>query len=274
MTMGLFWLPVMIAGAVSGATTATLGVYLVGMRIPFLGICVAHAAMAGAVFGRLMGGSTMVMNGCALAAATTMAVALGYAMSRRMRIDSNATMSMLFSLTMGLAFLGMGLFDRFGQSDGDVRSLLWGSILFCGWRDAAMLCAIGAVVLVFVAVCFKELSAILFSRELAEASGLRTTTVWTAFLILTAVAVTASLQTVGGLMIYSLLANPAAAAFQLVKTHRNAVWLSAAIGAASAVGGFLISAAMDLPTGAVIVITSSLAVGVAAILRKIGCCAA
>ena len=36
----LFWAPVMCAGLVAGASTGLLGSYIVGMRIPFLGICV------------------------------------------------------------------------------------------------------------------------------------------------------------------------------------------------------------------------------------------
>jgi len=34
----LFWAPVMCAGVVTGASTGLLGGYIVGMRIPFLGI--------------------------------------------------------------------------------------------------------------------------------------------------------------------------------------------------------------------------------------------
>ena len=46
------WGPVMVAGVVAGASTGALGTYIVGMRIPFLGVCVAHAALAGAVWAR------------------------------------------------------------------------------------------------------------------------------------------------------------------------------------------------------------------------------
>ena len=76
-------------------------------------------------------------------------------------------------------------------------------------------------------------------------------------------------QTVGGLMIYSLISNPAAAAFQLAKGCRRTMWLSAVLGAASGLGGFLISAATDLPSGAVIVWVSSALLAVAAIRRAV-----
>lgn len=51
----VFWLPVMAGGTLVGASSGLLGTFIVGMRIPFLGVCVAHAALAGAVFGSLCG---------------------------------------------------------------------------------------------------------------------------------------------------------------------------------------------------------------------------
>ena len=119
-----------------------------------------------------------------------------------------------------------------------------------------------------VLLFFKELRAILFSRTDAAAAGVRVNVVWSGFLVLAAIVLTVNFQTVGGLMIYSLISNPAAAAFQLVKGCRRVIWLSAVLGAASGLGGFLISAATDLPSGAVIVLVSSILPAVAALLRR------
>ena len=46
-----YWAPVLVGGLVAGGSSGLLSVYIVGMRIPFLGVCVSHAALAGAVFG-------------------------------------------------------------------------------------------------------------------------------------------------------------------------------------------------------------------------------
>ena len=51
----VFWAPVLVSGALAGSSSGLLSVLVVGARIPFLGICVAHAALAGAVFGALAG---------------------------------------------------------------------------------------------------------------------------------------------------------------------------------------------------------------------------
>lgn len=259
----LFWMPVICSGALAGASTGLLGAFIVGMRIPFLGICVSHAALAGAVFGGLCGLTGPMLLPPALAGAVVTALLLGTLDPQSTRIDSNVLMGILFSLTMGLAFLGLGLYGVYGISDNEVRSLLWGSIIFCRWSDFYIMAGAAGIELLVVVAFYKELRAILFSRVHALAAGVPIVPVWTAFLILTSVVLTVNFQTVGGLMIYSLLTNPAVAAFLLVKGYGKALALSALLGLLSGLGGFLLAAATDLPTGAMIVILSSLLVGVA-----------
>ena len=98
------------------------------------------------------------------------------------RIDSNVLLGILFSLTMGLSFLGLGLFSVYGISDNEVRGLLWGSLNFCRWRDFYIIAGAAGVELVVVLLFYKELRAILFSREHASAAGIHTTPVWTILL--------------------------------------------------------------------------------------------
>jgi len=263
-----YWAPVMVGGLVAGGSSGLLSVYIVGMRIPFLGVCAAHAALAGAVFGALAGLEGQLLLLPALVGAVLTALALGLADPRRIRMDPNVVMGLLFSVTMGLAFVGFGLFAVVGRSDNDVRSLLWGSLAFCRWSDVRLMLAAALALGLFVLAFNKEMRAILFSRQDATAAGIHVAGVWTGFLVLTAVVLTVNFQTVGGLMIYSLITNPAAAAFQLVKGNRPAMILAVALGAASGLGGFLLSAVTDLHTGAVIVLLSSAFVFAAALVRR------
>ena len=265
----IFWAPVMAGGLVAGGSSGLLSVYIVGMRIPFLGVCVAHAALAGAVFGALAGLEGPMLLLPALAGAILTALALGLADPRKINMDANVIMGLLFSVTMGLAFVGFGLFGVLGRSDNDVRSLLWGSLIYCRWPDVWLMLAAAVALGLFVLAFGKEMRAILFSRTDAQAAGIYATGVWTGFLILTAVLMTVNFQTVGGLMIYSLITNPAAAAFQLVKGSGRAMLLAVVFGAASGLGGFLLSAVTDLPSGAVIVLLSAALVALAAAVRAL-----
>jgi len=264
-----FWMPVMVAGLVGGASSGLLGVYIVGMRIPFLGVCISHAALAGAVFGELAGLTGPLLLLPALAGAVITALALGLANPHRLGMDSNVLLGVLFSATMGLAFLGIGLFGILGKSDNNVRNLLWGSLVFCRWADVRWMLIIAAALGVFLVTFHKEMRAILFSRVDAAAAGIHVTLVWTGFLVLTAAVLTVNFQTVGGLMIYSLMTNPAAAAFQLVKGCGRALALAALLGVVSGLGGFLIAAVTDLPSGAMVVLLSSALVAIAAVVKRL-----
>jgi len=118
-----------------------------------------------------------------------------------------------------------------------------------------------------LAVFLKELRALLFSCADGEVAGIRVTVVWSGFLILTAATLTVNFQTVGGLMIYSPISNPAAGAFQVIRGCKHVLLLSTGFGAVSGLGGFLIAAATDLPSGAVIVLVSSAILVLAALAR-------
>ena len=265
----VFWLPVLAGGLVAGLSTGLLGAHIVGMRIPFIGIVVSHAAMAGAIAGSLFGlqGSELLLP--SLASAVIFAMILGLGPWQSKTRDSNTIMGVLLSLTMGLAFLGIGLFERFGRSDSEALSMLWGSLTFCCWEDVTIMAIAAIAAITFIWISRNQLQAIMFSRELALASGVNVPLIWTGFLIIACVILTVNLQIVGGLMIYSLLTNPAAAAFMITKGYLKCTILSGVFGILSAVGGFLAALYFNIPTGAAIVLLSAMLLVVAAVYCKI-----
>ena len=70
-----------------------------------------------------------------------------------------------------------------------------------------------------------------------------------------------NLNTIGGLLIFSLIINPAAAAYQLTYSLRNLFFLSACFGAMVCLSGLFISYVFNVPSGAVIIIVSSVLLG-------------
>ncbi|MCX8109593.1 MAG: metal ABC transporter permease, partial [Verrucomicrobiae bacterium] len=104
-----YWAPVMAGGALAGISSGILGTFIVGMRIPFLGVCVAHAALAGAVFGSLAGLAGQQLLIPAIAGAVLAAFLLGTLNPEQISLENNTLLSFLFSVTMGLAFLGICL---------------------------------------------------------------------------------------------------------------------------------------------------------------------
>jgi manganese/iron transport system permease protein len=261
--MDPFFYLVILAGAIAGASCGLLGVYIVGLRLPFIGICISHTAMAGTIYSYLLGLDPTVGP---LVVSTTAAMSLAAVRPERSRLDPNVALAILFSLTLGLTFLGIGLVQG---SRSEILGLLWGSILFVR-RQNVVVIAIAAVAFVVFALLFnKELKVLLFSRTIASATGVHETFVYAVFLGLCGVVLTVNLPLVGGLMIFSLITNPAAAAYQVCRGHRAVVITSTALGVLSAVGGFIASYYLNLPTGACIVLVSALLFALAATHRAL-----
>lgn len=249
--MDSFFFLVMLAGAVAGASTGLLGVYIVGMRMPFIGICISHSAMAGTIYSILLGVNP-VWGPVIFSTAASMS--LGVVKPGRSRIDTNVALAIFFNLMLGLTFLGIGLMRG---SRSEVLGLLWGSLLFVKRSSVVVITISGLIFAAFAALFNKELKVLLFSRTIASATGVHETFVYCVFLGLCGLILAVNLPLVGGLMIFSLITCPAAAAYQICTGHKSVIATATFFGTASAVVGFLVSYYFDLPTGACIVIVSA-----------------
>jgi manganese/iron transport system permease protein len=262
--MDPFFYLIILAGAIAGASCGLLGVYIVGLRLPFIGIFISHAAMAGTIFSYLLGLNPIV--GPAIVSAVASA-SLAAIRPERSRMDPNVALAILFSLMLGLTFLGIGLMQG---SRSEILGLLWGSILFVQSKSVFVIGVAAAAFVVFALAFNKELKVLLFSRTIAAATGVHETFVYSLFLGLCGIILAVNLPLVGGLMIFSLITNPAAAAYQICQGHRAVVAASVGFGVISAVGGFLISYHLDLPTGACVVLTTTAIFALAAGYRAVG----
>jgi len=240
-----------VAALLCGAAGAVAGVWIVLLRIAFLGLLISHAAFAGALFGLLVRAPAPV---CALLFSLGAAAAIG-PLSDRSHLGPDTALGILFSLSLGLAFLFLGLLPG---PRGDAFTLLWGNILTVTGSDLAMLAATTLLTMAVAVLFSKEIHAIVFSRELADACGIPTTPVYYGMLLICGAVTAACLKAVGGLLVASLLVNPAAAACRLSRHLKTIYGLSVLFSIGATVGGLFASAALNLPTGACIALTSCL----------------
>jgi len=260
--MDSFFYLVIIAGAIAGASTGFLGVYIVGMRMPFIGTCISHAAMAGTIFSCLLGISPAIGAFVFSVLAATSMTAIP---PEKSRLDTNVGLAILFSFLLGLTFLGIGLMEN---SRSEILGLLWGSILFVKIYSVMAIALIALLVGAFSFLFNKEMKVLLFSRSIASATGVHEGFVYAIFLALCGLTISVNLPIIGGLMIFSLITNPAAAAYQICRDHKAVVITATLFGVLSTVVGFLVSFWLDLPTGACIVLTSTLIFAVSALYRR------
>ncbi len=240
-----------LSAFLGGIACATIGVFVVLMHMPFIGVAMSHAAFAGALLALWLGINPLIG---AFAMCIVVAAAIG-PLADRGQFSPDTALGVIFSLMLGLAFLFIGLMP--GTKSGALE-LLWGSILTNTRGDIIVLAVVAAVLVALVAVFFKEIQATIFHRQIALSVGLPATLILYGVLFLTGATVTASLRSIGGLLIFSLILNPAAAAYQLTYSMKRMFIYSAFFGVISGWAGLLISYIFNLPSGATIVITSSL----------------
>ncbi len=240
-----------LASILGGISCSILGVLIVTMEIPFLGVAISHCAFAGALFGILLGINPLLM---AFSFSLFSSLLIG-PVADRSNFSPDIIIGVLFSFMLGLAFLFLALIP--GPKT-EALFLIWGSILAVSRADIFIMAAICFILIIVLIVFFKEIQAVLFNREIARSLGIPDRVIFYGILLFAGAIIAVNLNTIGGLLIFSLVINPAAAAYQLTYSLKKMFFISAIFGVFSCFLGLFFSWYLNFPPGAVIIISSSL----------------
>jgi manganese/iron transport system permease protein len=240
-----------LAALVVGTLCSTIGTYVVLRKLSFIGDGIAHASFAGIVIAYLRGldyfvGSTIV--------AVATALAIGF-VNRRGNVSLDTAIGVLFT---GAFALGVFLMSRLPNYSVDLQGFLFGNILAVDARDLIFMLVLAAIVTIALGLLYRALLFTSFDPVVAQASGIRTEVVDYVLLVLLALTIIISIQSVGIVLVAALLVTPAAAAAQLTRRFTHMLALSAAIGAACAVLGLYASYYLHAASGATIVLLATL----------------
>jgi ABC-type Mn2+/Zn2+ transport system permease subunit len=244
----------MLVGGICNASCAILGCYLVLRRMSLLGDAITHSVLPGIALAYYFSGSVSgwpVFVGALVLGIVTSA--LTHAVSSLGRVSQDASLGIVFT---SLFALGVILINSWAGVDLDPGCVLYGMIetvavdmtTVLGFefsRPLMVLFPTLLLTLAFVAVFWKELKIVAFDPALAAAMGIRVTFLNYAFLTMVAVVAVASFESVGSVLVVAMLIVPPATA--ALMTDRL-VWMlawSVAIGATSAVFGYLMAAALN-----------------------------
>ncbi|MGL4266436.1 MAG: metal ABC transporter permease, partial [Weissella cibaria] len=116
---------------------------------------------------------------------------------------------------------------------------------------------IGLIVILVVAIFYRELYLTTFDRSYAQAQGIRANLFRNLLVVMITLVIIVALRAVGVILVTALLITPAASARLLVKRFQPMIWLSAAFGVLSAFVGLFLSYTFDWPSGPAIVVTGA-----------------
>ncbi|QCC85527.1 metal ABC transporter permease [Desulfovibrio desulfuricans] len=239
----------LLMAVLGGSVCGAMGVFVVLWRMSLVGMCVSHAAFAGALVALWLGAPPLAGG---LAASLGAASAVG-PLAQKPGLSLDTAMGVVFSVVMSLAMLALGLMPG-ARTEG--LSLIWGSLLTVTGFDLQLMSGTALLLFGFIFLFFKEIEAIMGQRRAAAAAGIPVRGIHYACLALMGLVVAFALKAIGGLLIYALIVTPAATALQLTYRLSRMFLLSALFGIIACVSGLWLSFHWAVPPGAVIVLVS------------------
>lgn len=252
----------LLGGGLVAVFCAVVGTWVVVRGMAFLGDAMSHGLLPGIAIASLLGGNLVI--GAALSAAATAAGVS--AITRNRRVSQDTAIGLLFVVMLSL---GVIIVSASGSFAVDLTGTLFGDVLAVGTDDVVVLVVVGAVVLAAAAVFHRAFTALAFNEQKAASLGLNPRLTHFVLLCMITLAVAASFQVVGTLLVFGLLIAPPAAALVWAKSIRTVMVLGSAIGVASVLSGLLISWHASTAAGATIALVSALSYFVSALAHSL-----
>jgi ABC-type Mn2+/Zn2+ transport system permease subunit len=238
------------ASVIVGVLCAIMGTYVVLRGMAFLGDALAHAILPGVAIAYLLQGNLLLG---ALVAAVVVALAIGF-FSRQGTIKEDTAIGVLFAAALAL---GVALISSIQTYAVDLSHILFGDVLGVSSADLWLTAGLGLAVLLTVAVLYKPFLVISFDPVLAATMRLPADLLRMLMLVLLALTVVVSLQTVGVGLAAAMLVTPAATAYMLTRRLLPMMGIAAGLGALSSIVGLYVSYYANVVSGAAIVLTAT-----------------
>jgi len=241
----------LIEAILVGGICALIGVYVVLNGLSFIGAGISHSTFAGVGIGLLLGIDPVWT---AMLFSIGVAISIGV-VSERSDLTHDTSVGIFFAATMALGVLFISLLKDYYV---DIYSYLFGNILALTPADIYLSAVMSLIIIVIVALLFKEFLVLSFDAQLAGIMGLPVRGLRYLLLILMAGTVVISVKSVGIVLVSALIVTPAAAAHQLTRGFKRMMLLSVLFGIGSSISGLLLSYWVNVPSGAGIVLAATL----------------
>jgi len=239
------------ASLIVGVVCSVLGCFVVLRSMAFLGDALAHAILPGVAIAYLLG--TNLVAG-ALVAALIVAFGIGF-FSRGGVVREDTAIGILFAAALSLGVLLISTVRTYAT---DLTHILFGNVLGVTGADLWFTGALAAVVLVVLLGLYKEFVLAAFDPVLAHTLGRRPELMRALMLVLLALTIVVSLQTVGVGLVAAMLVTPAATASLLTRRLPAMMAVAALVGVLSSVTGLYVSYYLDVASGAAIVLAATI----------------
>jgi zinc/manganese transport system permease protein len=250
----------LIAGLLLGIMGGLIGVFVMTRDMSFAVHGISELSFAGAALALLAG-----FNIALGATFGSIVAAIIIAILGSRAKDRNSIIAVLMPFGLGIGILALALYE--GRA-ANKFGLLTGQIIAVDDPQVYWLIAISIVVVISLLLIWRPLNFSSLDSDVALARGVPTKTLGIVFMLLLALAVAASVQIVGALLVMTLLVTPAAAALRLTSSPLLVPLLSVVFAVTAVVGGILLALGGGLPISPYVTTVSFLIYLVARIVEK------
>ena len=229
-----------------GILSAVVGSYLILQQMGMMSGVISHAVLPGISLAFFL--EIDILLGAFAAGVLSALCVMGIQKRSRIKVDAAMALILTSFLALGVILISTLETDRI-----DLDGILFGDILGVTGDDVWRTLIITGIILLLTKLFYKELEFYTFDPVGAKACGLPTNLLYLGLICAITLTIVASMQTVGVLLVMSLLVGPALTAYLLVKQLSQMMFLGSAIGAVASVTGMYASYYFDLPSGAAIV---------------------
>jgi len=224
----------LLGGILAALMASTVGTWLVLRGMSFFGDAFVHGVIPGVAAAVVLDINPLL--GAAVAAAVM--VAAIELVQRKTILGEDTSIGLLF---VGMLALGVVIISQLDSYAGSLTSILFGDALGVTNADIVSQLIVLAAVLVISLVLYRPLVALSLNRDKAELLGMRPGLAHAALLVLIALAVIGSYQSVGTLLVFGLLVGPPATASLLSRTISRMMLIAAGVGVFSVWIGLTLS---------------------------------
>ncbi|MDR2895254.1 MAG: metal ABC transporter permease [Propionibacteriaceae bacterium] len=237
----------LIAAALVGLSSPTIGTYIVQRRLSLLGDGLGHVAIAGVGLALMTGSAPLPWAvGICLVGALLIET-----LRQRGRATGDIGLAVLFY--GGLA-AGVLMASVAGQGAGGLSSYLFGSLNTVSSGDLWIVGGLSVIIIVIAIGLSPQLFTVCADEDFAKTLGLPARLYNYLIVVLAAITVTCAMRTVGLLLVSALMVIPVAAAQNIFHGFKAGLWGAMLIGLIASLGGYVTSIYANLSPGALIVL--------------------
>ncbi|MBK1694477.1 hypothetical protein CKO09_06950 [Chromatium weissei] len=252
----------LLAGLLASIGCGVMGTFVVVKRIAFMAGGIAHSVLGGMGaalyyhFDPLLG---------ALFAAIVAALFIG-TVRLQWKAQEDTLIGALWAIGMAIGILFIAKTPGYTT---DLMSFLFGNILFVSPRELWLMASLDVVLVVTVAVFYRQFLAITFDEEFARLRGVPVAFFYLLLLCLVAITVVLLIQIVGLILVIALLTLPAAIAGHYMRELASMMIAATLLGSVFTTLGLGVSYQADLPAGPIMILCAGCVYIISAMLRHL-----